>query len=547
MLVAASALTLHAPSDWLEAALLLLAIVVGVVAGWRALGPGYALPAALVAGVAFAVVGNIAIPVAIALVALGLLWQAKWHHSLPPRPPHEFSVQVVVVWAGLALYTFGRYAVETDADAAFRNTDHLIAFERSIHTYFEADLQSFLMRWDPVIRFTNWIYSFAFLAVTGAILLWLWATDPPNYRLFRNALGISAVIAIPMIALYPVAPPRLVPESGVIDSIAAYGREHAFANEYAAMPSLHVGWMALAGFVLGRSIGGRAGWLIALGLGPLMLLDVVATGNHFWIDGFVGAVISLGAAAFLIMLADGAFGRVRRRAWEGGAALGQIGAMAWLTLTENARARFSFVALGGLLAYMIIAQYLTPGFTDYWGYLTAQVLVFVVLLVAAEIVFDDVGGLSWLTHILAVSCAFADVLGTDGNLYARIDEYDKLTHFAGVAAITAGLYDCMRAMVHKGWISRNATDRLFLSIAVGIAVGIAWEVYELIGDRMFNTTRVGGRWDTGNDIVSDSLGAIAAAVFLYFMEVRGERTTVPETLPPEGTPAELTSRDRFRA
>jgi uncharacterized membrane protein YjdF len=247
------------------------------------------------------------------------------------------------------------------------------------------------------------------------------------------------------------------------------------------------------------------------------------------------------------MLADGAFGRVRRRAWEAGAALGQIGAMAWLTLTENVRARFSFLSLGGLLAYMIIAQYLTPGFTDYWGYLTAQVFVFLVLLVAAEIVFDDVGGLSWLTHILAVSCAFADVLGTDGNLYARIDEYDKLTHFAGVAAITAGLYDCMRAMVHKGWISRNATDRLFLSIAVGIAVGIGWEVYELIGDRMFNTTRVGGRWDTGNDIVSDSLGAIAAAVVLYIMEVRGERSSVPKALPPDTTPAELTSRDRFRA
>ena len=169
---------------------------------------------------------------------------------------------------------------------------------------------------------------------------------------------------------------------------------------------------------------------------------------------------------------------------------------------------------------MIVAQYLNPGFTDFWGYLTAQVAVFLILLLTAEIVFADQGGVSWITHGLAVVTAFADVLGTDGNLYARIDEYDKLTHFFGVAAITAGLYDILKAMVRRGWIVRPATDRLYLSIAVGVAIGIAWEVYELIGDKVFNTTRVGGRWDTGNDIFSDSLGAITVAVLLYFMEMR---------------------------
>jgi uncharacterized membrane protein YjdF len=171
---------------------------------------------------------------------------------------------------------------------------------------------------------------------------------------------------------------------------------------------------------------------------------------------------------------------------------------------------------------MIVAQYLTPGFTDYWGYLTAQVFVFLFLVVAAEIVFANEGGVSWLTHILAVSCAFADVLGTDGNLYARIDEYDKLTHFAGVAAITAGLYDCSAALARRGTIDRSATDRLWFAMAAGIAVGVGWEVYETLGDRLFQTVRVGGRWDTANDIVSDTLGAVAVAVLLYRMETSRE-------------------------
>jgi uncharacterized membrane protein YjdF len=102
-------------------------------------------------------------------------------------------------------------------------------------------------------------------------------------------------------------------------------------------------------------------------------------------------------------------------------------------------------------------------------------------------------------------------------------------------------------MVRKGWISRNATDRLFLSIAVGVAIGVAWEFYELIGDRVFNTTRVGGRWDTSNDIVSDSLGAIAAAVFLYFGEIREGEAERREPAGHEST-AELTAQgDRSRA
>jgi hypothetical protein len=511
---------LKLPEDGLEAAILAAAILVSLLAGWRSVGPGYALPSVFVSLVAFLVVGNVAIPVAIALVGAALVVREALVGPLPLRPAREFAVQVLVVGAGLMLYTAGRYAVQPDASLAIANTGHIVALENQLHSYFEADFQQLLLRWDTLISFANWTYSFAFLAITGAILLWLWAVDTPNYRLFRNSLGISALIAVPTLALFPVAPPRLVPESGLIDTIAVFGREHAFANEYAAVPSLHVGWMALAGFVLGRSVGGRLGWLIALTLGPLMLLDVVATGNHFWIDGFVGVVYCLGVATLLIALEDGSLGRAGQRVWAWGAALGQVGAIAWTTLAENGKARFSFVTLGGLLTYLIVAQYVNPGFTDFWGYLTAQVAIFLVLLLAAEIIFADQGGVSWITHILAVACAFADVQGTDGNLYARIDEYDKLTHFFGVAAITAGLYDCMRGMARKGWLSRNATDRLFLSVAVGIAIGIGWEVYELIGDRVLHTARVAGRWDTSNDIVSDSLGAITVAVLLFLMETR---------------------------
>jgi uncharacterized membrane protein YjdF len=130
-----------------------------------------------------------------------------------------------------------------------------------------------------------------------------------------------------------------------------------------------------------------------------------------------------------------------------------------------------------------------------------------------------------MTHMIVVVCCYADVLGTDGNLYANIDEYDKLTHFAGVAAITAGLYDGLRAMRHRGWLRWAPSERLSAAALAGFAAGVGWELYEFLGDRVFHTTRVQSTWDTGNDIVSDALGAITFGILLWMGELAATRRT----------------------
>ncbi len=521
----AAALAFHTPDSTAQAATLFCATTVTVLAGRRAVGDGYGVLTGAFALVAFTIVGNVAIPIAGASVAVAFLARQRLAGATCRRPAAPLALQIVLVLGGLALYTAGRYVVESDAAPALANTRWLIDAERGLGLYVEPDLQSMAMRSEALTRIANWIYSFGFLAILAAALLWLWVTDEPNYRLLRNSLGISALLALPAIALFPVAPPRLTPDAGLVDTIALMGREHAFANEYAAIPSLHVGWMAVAGLVLGRSVGGARGALVACALGPLMLLTVIATGNHFWLDGVVGAAFTLGPA--LMMSSPPAFRRrVVRSVGVGVGATRAVGAAAlqtWVTLGENRRALFSFLSLGGLLAYLLIAQRLTPGFTDFWGYLTGQVAVFLMLLVAGEVIFARQGGLSRFTHGIAVFCAFADVLGTDGNLYAEIGSYDKLTHFAGVAAFTAGIYDCLRCLHRRGGLAWPAMDRLMFSVAVGVAIGVGWEVYEYIGDRVFNSTRVNGRWDTANDIVSDTLGALSVGLLLWWTELHWVR------------------------
>jgi hypothetical protein len=196
------------------------------------------------------------------------------------------------------------------------------------------------------------------------------------------------------------------------------------------------------------------------------------------------------------------------------------GGHAWDALTESPKARFTLTALGGLLAYLAIAKMLTPEFTDYWGYLTIQTCAVLAVAMISEVIFRDEGGLSWLTHVLAVTGAFADVLGNDANLYLLIDPYDKLTHFVGVAALSAFLYDCGRLLNQRGALSKTAKERFVLAVTVAIVMGFGWEMYEAIGDHVFHTARVGGFWDTSNDMASDILGAIAAAWALFLWETR---------------------------
>jgi len=521
-MVLAAALSFHQPDSPVQATVLAGVVLIALATGGRSVGAGYGLLTAAFALVAFAIVGNLAIPIAAAAVAAGFLVRQSLTGLRTSRPGADLARELLVVLGGLCLYTAGRFVVESDLSPALANTSRLVDLERALGLYVEPDIQTLAMRSGYLTRTVNWIYSFGFLAFVAAALLWLWVTDAPNYRLLRNSLGISALLAVPAIALFPVAPPRLTPGSGLLDTIALLGREHAFANEYAAIPSLHVGWMAAAGLVLGRSVGGRRGAAVAMLLGPIMLLTVIATGNHFWIDGVVGVAFTAGPVVLL-----GRAGGIRRSGARAVravlvAATSTAGAtvLTWNTLGENRRALFSFLSLGGLLAYLLIAQRLTPGFTDFWGYLVGQVAVFLVLLVGGEVIFARQGGLSRMTHGVAVICAFADVLGTDGNLYAQIASYDKLTHFAGVAALTAGLYDCLRCLHRQGRIRWPAMDRLMCSVAVGVAIGVGWEVYEFLGDIVFNSTRVNGRWDTANDIFSDTLGALSVGLLLWWLESR---------------------------
>jgi hypothetical protein len=99
-----------------------------------------------------------------------------------------------------------------------------------------------------------------------------------------------------LIQLIPVAPPRLLASTGMVDTAVQYGQSvYAWsggfdADEFSAMPSVHVGWALI---VADRGHHGVAEPLALAGRGlpVLTLLVVVVTANHFWLDGIAAGLL----------------------------------------------------------------------------------------------------------------------------------------------------------------------------------------------------------------------------------------------------------------
>ena len=474
------------------------------------MGRGLALTMAAAGAISFIIVGNGAVAVALAVV-VAIAWVRGLRVDHSKAGTRTILIESGLITAGFLIYEFGRLHTVGSYASASANAETLIGLQRSMGLLFEGQLQSLLLQSDRITWAFNYVYSYSFLAFLFGALFWLLLADRKNYRLLRDSLAVSGALTIATIAAFPVAPPRLMSGLGIDDTVVVLGREHGFANEFAAVPSLHVGWIVLVGYVLGRSIGGRLGWIVGAVPGTIMGVTVIVTGNHYWLDGVIGVAYSMAVPAALAL---------ERPLANAGARIAMAGRRTTEVLARSRSAQFSAVTLTTLLTYLIIGRIVDPGFTDFWGYLLFQMAFTLFLLLAGDVIFADQGGLSWPTHVIAVGAGYLDVFGTDGNLYARIDEYDKITHFAGVAAVTSGVYDCFRAMNLRRGGTWPAGERYILAVSIGVAVGVSWEIWELIGDRVFHTTRIGGTWDTTNDLVMDTLGAFGAGTLLWWLETQ---------------------------
>lgn len=159
----------------------------------------------------------------------------------------------------------------------------------------EAAWQEAIIDLPGVVQAANIYYGGAHVPGMGVFLCWLFFAHRGDYAPWRITLALSTAACL-VIQLLPVAPPRLIPELGMVDTGIAYGQSvyAAFGSQIAgqlqAMPSIHVGWAVLIAASC-WAVGGTTARLIGVAHAVLTMLVVVVTANHYWLDGIVAALI----------------------------------------------------------------------------------------------------------------------------------------------------------------------------------------------------------------------------------------------------------------
>jgi membrane-associated phospholipid phosphatase len=224
----------------------------------------------------------------------------------PPRAWYrelrEIGLALLVAFA----YFLTRGLARGSVGDAIQHADGLLALERTLQLSPELALQRFGFLHPWLLEAANIFYLAGHLPVLIAVAVWLYWKHPRDYRLFRTAFLISAVIGLCVYISFPVAPPRYLP--GFVDTLKVSGLDldgsatGLFYNPYAAMPSLHVGWALLAGIALAWHA--RAWWLKVIGaaLPAAMTYVVLMTANHYLFDVLAGALVALVSLGLALLL-----------------------------------------------------------------------------------------------------------------------------------------------------------------------------------------------------------------------------------------------------
>ena len=208
---------------------------------------------------------------------------------------------------------------------AFTNALRVIEFERWVGLFHEETIQDWFLPHIWFIKTMNVYYGTAHFFITLGVFIALYKLRPGVFGQWRNTLAVMTALAIIGFSLFPLMPPRLLdapcPDAqrgdssygaqcitselrtrngaenfGFVDTVKEYGGPWAFdsgpgrklTNQYAAMPSLHIGWATWCAFGL-WPIARRLWMRLALLLYPAVtMLCIIVTGNHFWIDGLGG-------------------------------------------------------------------------------------------------------------------------------------------------------------------------------------------------------------------------------------------------------------------
>ena len=223
--------------------------------------------------------------------------------------------EIILVGVLYGAYELSRGLGDISVDAALANGRDILHWERLWHLSPERVLNEAVEHVTWIAVAASYFYSVMHYVVTPTVLIWMYRKHHAHYGPARTALAFSTILGLFGYLLLPTAPPRMLPNSGLDDTLAAtsgygwWGGEGsvprglgALTNQFAAMPSLHVGWAIWCGALIVMYAQRR--WVRTLGvLYPITTTVVVmATGNHYLLDAFAGAIVMATGAGLMLLL-----------------------------------------------------------------------------------------------------------------------------------------------------------------------------------------------------------------------------------------------------
>jgi hypothetical protein len=209
--------------------------------------------------------------------------------------------ELVVILGGYWLYSLVRNSVTASEGEAIRHAHDIVQIEQALRLYHEHILNTFVAGQPGLAYICNYYYATLHFVVTIGVGIWVYRRHPLHARQLRTSWYLMNFLALFGFAFFPLAPPRLLPGGGFIDTVVTFHTWGSWgdqsvsshSNLYAAMPSMHIGWSLWVAITV--VFLARRSWVRVLGgLYPVAtLLVIIGTGNHYWLDAVGGAAACL--------------------------------------------------------------------------------------------------------------------------------------------------------------------------------------------------------------------------------------------------------------
>ncbi len=224
----------------------------------------------------------------------GILARAR--RRLSGSRPIDLARNAAVLGLLWYAYSVVRTLSGDQVSSAFRNAGKVLTLQERVGMDIEAGVQSVLgFSW--LFRAANWYYLVHFPVTVAALVVTYAVSRNRQFVVLRNSLIGTTSVAVLVHARYPLAPPRML--EGYLDSALVFGPNPYMlpgseaANQYAAMPSMHVGWAVLVGLVLWNSTSGLRWKALGVAHASFTSLVVVLTANHYVLDVIIGAAMAV--------------------------------------------------------------------------------------------------------------------------------------------------------------------------------------------------------------------------------------------------------------